>query len=109
MDGAEPLCVHETVRLDDAAKPAYLKHREALTAILNNADGYVTIDGDPGSSPGSGERFPQGLPRRPANARPGGRAAGKAETDPLDLVRLGDERRLGRADRALLSKRLSRN
>lgn len=44
----------KTVRLDDPAEAeAYLKHRAALMAILNNADGYVTIDGDPGSYPGA--------------------------------------------------------
>jgi len=32
---------------------AYLKHRAALLEILNNADGYVTIDGDPGGYPGA--------------------------------------------------------
>lgn len=31
----------------------YLQHRAALMAILNNADGYVTIDGDRGSYPGA--------------------------------------------------------
>lgn len=44
----------KTVRLDDPAQAeTYLKHRAALMAILNNADGYVTIDGDPGSYPGA--------------------------------------------------------
>ncbi len=42
----------KTVRLDDPAQAEdYLRHRAALMAILNNADGYVTIDGDPGSYP----------------------------------------------------------
>ena len=40
------------VRLDDRAqaKP-YLAHRTAMISILNNADAYVTIDGDPGGYP----------------------------------------------------------
>lgn len=37
------------VRLDDPqAREKYLAHRESITAALNNADAYVTIDGDPG-------------------------------------------------------------
>ena len=44
----------KTVRLDDPKKAeAYLQHRAALMRIFNNADGYVTIDGDPGSYPGA--------------------------------------------------------
>ena len=44
----------KTVRLDDPnVADAYLRHRAALMAILNNADGYVTIDGDPGGYPGA--------------------------------------------------------
>jgi hypothetical protein len=40
------------VRLDDpAAKAAYLTHRARLLQVLNNADAYVTIDGDPGGYP----------------------------------------------------------
>jgi len=44
----------KTVRLDDPkeAEP-YLAHRAALLEILNNADAYVTIDGDPGGYPGA--------------------------------------------------------
>jgi hypothetical protein len=42
----------KTIRLDDPKEAeAYLEHRSALMAILNNADGYVTIDGDPGGYP----------------------------------------------------------
>ena len=42
------------VRLDDPqARDQYFRHREAITAILNNADGYVTIDGDPGGYAGA--------------------------------------------------------
>jgi hypothetical protein len=45
------------VRLDDPqARADYLKHREAITAILNNADAYVTIDGDPGGYAGAQPR-----------------------------------------------------
>jgi hypothetical protein len=44
----------KTVRLDDPKESAaYLRHRAALLEILNNADGYVTIDGDPGGYPGA--------------------------------------------------------
>ncbi len=44
----------QTVRLDDPKQAGpYFKHREALLEIVNNADGYVTIDGDPGSYPGA--------------------------------------------------------
>ena len=40
------------VRLDDpAAREAYFAHRAAMMAILDNADAYVTIDGDPGGYP----------------------------------------------------------
>jgi len=40
------------VRLDDAkAKAEYLAHRAELIKVLNNADAYVTIDGDPGGYP----------------------------------------------------------
>lgn len=44
----------KTVRLDNPKDAdAYLRHRAELMAILNNADGYVTIDGDPGGYPGA--------------------------------------------------------
>lgn len=44
----------KTVRMDDPQESeAYLRHREALLSILNNADGYVTIDGDPGGYEGA--------------------------------------------------------
>jgi hypothetical protein len=44
----------KTVRLDDPKQSdAYLRHRDSLLSILNNADGYVTIDGDPGGYPGA--------------------------------------------------------
>jgi hypothetical protein len=42
----------QTVKIDESeACKAYLKHRASLLQILNNADAYVTIDGDPGSYP----------------------------------------------------------
>ncbi len=34
-------------------KSAYLEHRAKIISILNNADGYVTIDGDPGGYAGA--------------------------------------------------------
>jgi hypothetical protein len=44
----------KTVHLDDPRQAeAYLRHRAALMEILNNADGYVTIDGDPGGYGGA--------------------------------------------------------
>ena len=49
-----PHGVWKRVRLDDPqAKEAFLAHRAALLRILNNADGYVTIDGDPGGYAGA--------------------------------------------------------
>jgi hypothetical protein len=42
------------VDLGDPVRSApFLAHRSALLAIVNNADAYVTIDGDPGGLPGS--------------------------------------------------------
>ncbi len=42
------------VRLDDPAqRQDYFAHRAAIMGELNNADAYVTIDGDPGSYPGA--------------------------------------------------------
>ena len=47
----------KTVQLDDPREAvAYLRHRAALLEILNNADAYVTINGDPGSYPGQSPR-----------------------------------------------------
>ena len=41
-------------RLDEPkAREQYFQHREAITAVLNNADAYVTIDGDPGGYAGA--------------------------------------------------------
>lgn len=45
------------VRLDDSkAKSEYLAHRSEILKVLNNADAYVTIDGDPGGYPGAKPR-----------------------------------------------------
>ncbi len=45
------------VRLDDPpARAAYLAHRAEILHVLNNADAYVTIDGDPGGYPGAKPR-----------------------------------------------------
>lgn len=45
------------VRLDDpGGREAYLSHRREMQKILNNADAYVTIDGDPGGYPGAAPR-----------------------------------------------------
>ena len=42
----------QTVKIDGSEIcAAYLKHRASLLQILNNADAYVTIDGDPGGYP----------------------------------------------------------
>ncbi|MBA3709546.1 MAG: hypothetical protein H0W83_12090 [Planctomycetes bacterium] len=42
------------VRLDDAAqRQDYFAHRAAIMGELNNADAYVTIDGDPGGYAGA--------------------------------------------------------
>jgi len=44
----------ETARLDTPAQAEpWLAHRARLLRILNNADGYVTIDGDPGGYAGA--------------------------------------------------------
>ena len=49
-----PYRMWKTVRMDDPAQAQpYLAHRTAMLAILNNADGYVTIDGDPGGYAGA--------------------------------------------------------
>ena len=87
----------KTVRLDDPAQAeAYLQHRAALIAILNNADGYVTIDGDPGSYPGArAKEFLKVFLADQRVLRSSWRAAREAEVDSLDLVRLGNERGLG--------------
>jgi hypothetical protein len=44
----------KSARLDDPRESeALLRHRAAMLEILNNADGYVTIDGDPGGYAGA--------------------------------------------------------
>jgi hypothetical protein len=49
-----PYHVWRNIHLDNPkdAEP-YLLHRTKLISVLNNADGYVTIDGDPGGYPGA--------------------------------------------------------
>ena len=43
-----------TVHLDDPKQAeSYLAHRSAMLRIVNNADAYVTIDGDPGGYEGA--------------------------------------------------------
>jgi hypothetical protein len=45
------------VRLDDpVVRAEYFRHRAQLLVALNNADGYVVIDGDPGGYPGAQPR-----------------------------------------------------
>ena len=42
------------MRLDNPEeREAYFAHRAEIFKVLNNADGYVTIDGDPGGYPGA--------------------------------------------------------
>lgn len=49
-----PYPVWKRVRLDDPAEAAaYFAHRRAMLAIVNSADAYVTIDGDPGGYAGA--------------------------------------------------------
>jgi hypothetical protein len=49
-----PYPVMRIVRFDDPVDAAaYFEHRAAMMKILNNADGYVTIDGDPGGYAGA--------------------------------------------------------
>jgi hypothetical protein len=49
-----PYPVWKHVRLDDPAEAAaYFAHRRAMMAIVNSADAYVTIDGDPGGYGGA--------------------------------------------------------
>lgn len=49
-----PFRTYQPVRLDlaDQREP-FLAHRRAMLRIVNNADAYVTIDGDPGGYPGA--------------------------------------------------------
>jgi hypothetical protein len=49
-----PYPVWKHVHLDDPAEAAaYFAHRRAMMKIVNSADAYVTIDGDPGGYPGA--------------------------------------------------------
>ncbi len=49
-----PYPVWRSIRLDDPVQAnPYLAHRTLMMSILNNADGYVTIDGDPGGYEGA--------------------------------------------------------
>ena len=49
-----PYRSYQTVRLDDPKQAqAFLAHRTAMLRIVNNADAYVTIDGDPGGYAGA--------------------------------------------------------
>ncbi len=49
-----PYRTYQTVRLDNAAqREPFLAHRRAMLRVVNNADAYVTIDGDPGGYPGA--------------------------------------------------------
>ena len=49
-----PFRTYQPVRLDraDQCEP-FLAHRRAMLSIVNNADAYVTIDGDPGGYAGA--------------------------------------------------------
>ena len=45
---------YQTVPMDDPKQAAaFLAHRSAMLRVVNNADAYVTIDGDPGGYPGA--------------------------------------------------------
>ena len=49
-----PYRVWKNIHLDDPKEAGpYLAHRSKIIAVLNNADAYVTIDGDPGGYPGA--------------------------------------------------------
>lgn len=44
----------QVIRLDDEARAeAYLRHRQSVLRLVDNADAYVVIDGDPGGYPGA--------------------------------------------------------
>lgn len=43
----------KTVRLDSPQADAYLRHRQAVVRLLDNADALVVIDGDPGGWAGA--------------------------------------------------------
>jgi hypothetical protein len=49
-----PFRTYQPVCLDNAEqREPFLAHRRAMLSIVNNADAYVTIDGDPGGYPGA--------------------------------------------------------
>jgi hypothetical protein len=49
-----PFRTYRAARLDDAGqREPFLAHRRAMLSVVNNADAYVTIDGDPGGYPGA--------------------------------------------------------
>jgi hypothetical protein len=49
-----PYKTYQTVHLDDPQqRDPFLAHRTAMIRVVNNADAYVTIDGDPGGYPGA--------------------------------------------------------
>ncbi|HOY57853.1 MAG TPA: hypothetical protein PK640_06920 [Verrucomicrobiota bacterium] len=49
-----PFRTYQPVRLDIAEhREPFLDHRRAMLRVVNNADAYVTIDGDPGGYPGA--------------------------------------------------------
>lgn len=49
-----PYHVWKNIRLDDPKEALpYLAHRSKMLSILNNADAYITIDGDPGGYEGA--------------------------------------------------------
>ena len=53
-----PYRTYQTVRLDDPKQAAaFFAHRTAMLKIVNNADAYVTIDGDPGGYAGASRRI----------------------------------------------------
>jgi len=44
----------QVVRLNDESKTkSYLEHRQSVLRLIDNADAYVVIDGDPGGYPGA--------------------------------------------------------
>ena len=85
------------VRMDHPQEAeAYLRHRAGLLAMVNNADGYVLIDGNPGGYPGAKASDFMKSSYRPPNHRPRRQAGSEnAKSHPLDLGRMGHQRHLG--------------
>ena len=49
-----PFRTYQPARLDKPEeREPFLAHRQAMLRVVNNADAYVTIDGDPGGYPGA--------------------------------------------------------